>query len=185
MGKISYTGTVVQRLKDGSETEREPIPFSVTDQGLYILGPITIAERHDMKKSRVRKDTKLAHLLETEYARKAGDDDYIQVSKSWHRVTVFGDKAEAYAQDATLIAHGALVDVEEATYTEDAAPWVMRDGTERVGRPEQIGDKAGSIVSRFAPKEAREPVWDGISDVPAPRGRGGGRDAEVSSDEGF
>lgn len=178
---ISYTGRVVQRLKDGV---REPIPFAVTENGLYILGPITLAEDHQMKKARVRKDPKLAHLLEDEFNKKKGDDDYITVSTSWHRIMVFGEKAEQYAQDAELVAHGALIDV-EASYTEDATPWKMRDGTERIGRPEQIGDKVGSMVTRFAPREAREPVWDGISPVPAPQRSGGGQDREVRENEGF
>lgn len=184
MGQINYTGRVVQRLAADGQT-REPIKFGVSANGMHVLGPITIVEDHQQKKSRVRKDPKLSHILEDEYNRKKGDDDYITVSKSWHRVTVFGDKAEEYAQDPELVAHGALIDV-EATYTEEN-PWKTRDGVERAGRPEQIGDKVGSLVSRFAPREAREPVWDGVSPVPSLKGQGGGggSDREVSQDEGF
>lgn len=174
--KIGYTGRIIVRAG-------ETIPFERTSTGLYILGPFVVAEDHQQKVSRVRKQPKLAHILEEEHNFGKADDDYITVATSWHRVKVIGDKAAVLAQDAKFN-KGALIDV-EASYEEDTTPWVDREGITRTSRPESIGDKMGSVNIRFGPFEEAAPLWDGISDVPEPQRRGGGQAREYRDDEGF
>lgn len=173
---INYTGRVVVR-------KGESIPLIRTDGGLYILGPVVVAEDHQMKKGRARKNPRLNDVVNNERNEMKSDDDYITYATSWHRVEILGDQAEALAQDEEFGA-GALIDV-EASYTEDDTPWVDRGGVTRTSRPESIGDKFGSIKVRFAPREPQA-IWDGISDLPSRRaGSGGGAQREYAEDEGF
>lgn len=174
---IKYTGRVVVR-------KGETIPLIRTDGGLYILGPIVVAEDHQKKKGALRKDPRMKEVVEHERNEMKSDDDYITYATSWHRVEILGDQAEALAQDEEF-GHGALIDV-EASYTEDAKPWVDKGGTTRASRPESIGDKFGSIKVRFAPREPQA-IWDGVSDLPSkrPGSSGGGGHREYSENEGF
>lgn len=175
---ITYRGRVVVR-------KGESIDFARTSGGLYILGPFWVVEDHQQKVGRVRKQPKLSHLLELEENFGKGDDDYITVASSWHKITVMGDKAEALAQNGDF-GKSALIEV-EASYEEDPVPWVDRQNVTRAGRPESIGDKVGSIKIKFPPFDDQKtgPIWDGISDVPEPRRGGGGAAREVREDEGF
>lgn len=177
---ISYTGRIVVR-------QGEAIKFTRTASGMGIL-ELTLAETHSMKMGRAKKDPKMKQYVEDPYNAAKGDDDYINTTTSWHRLTIFGDKADELAQDWEINA-GALVDVMEAGYTEEGA-WPTKDGVFRAGRPESIGDQRGSVTVKFPPREETEPIWDGISDVPTPGGNGGGgggqfASGELADDEGF
>lgn len=176
--KIEYVGRVTVR-------KGETIPFARTSSGMYILGPVVVAEDHQKKVSAVRRDPRLASILGEERNEGKGDEDYITVATSWHRVKVFGDKAAELAQDEDF-GKGALIEV-EASYEEDPVPWVTRDAVTRTSRPETIGDRVGGIKIKFGPFEENKTgaIWDGISDVPEPARGGGGRAREIRDDEGF
>lgn len=174
---ISYTGRI--RVRDG-----EKIKHTRTEAGMHIL-ELVIAEDHSMKKGRALKDPKLKKYAEDPYNASKGADEYIRTTTSWHRLTIFGDKAAELAQDPDINA-GALIEVNEASYTEDE-PWETKDGVKRAGRPETIGDQRGGITVVFPPREeeARPPIWDGVSDVPKPGGSGNGGGRQYREDEGF
>lgn len=173
---LGYTGRIV--VRDG-----ESIDFSRTASGMFILN-LVLMESHQMKKSKARKDPKLKSYVDDPYNASQGDDDYINVMPSWHRITVFGDKAEQLALNPEINS-GALVEVIDASYSEEA-PWPTRDGVLRAGRPESIGDNHGSIDVLYPPREPKAAIWDGLSEVPEPsRGGGGGQERQLAENEGF
>lgn len=171
---IGYEGRIVV-------TKNAPLKFTRTKAGMFIL-EMTLAENHSMKKGRAKKDPALKRFVEDDRNKSKGDDDWIDTTTSWHRLTVFGDKAEAYATDEDFN-NGALVIVENASYTEEGE-WETKDGVKRAGRPETIGDQKGSLEIKFAPKEAQPAIWDGESPVPEPGGSGGAA-KEYGENEGF
>lgn len=187
MGLISYTGRLVVR-------QGEKIDLKRTAQGLLILGPVTIVEQHQERKDRVKRNPAQKKFLEQPRAHSAADDDYIDVEPSWHRLTIFGDKAEELALNPGFN-KGALVTVLNASYSEEA-PWTMKDGSIRAGRPETMGDNNPKLqkvqypasISFVFEAEAKDgepplqPIWDGESSLPAPGG-GGGRGGQWSSGE--
>lgn len=171
---ISYDGRIVA-------SEKKPIEHTVSSNGLHIA-KVVVAETHQMKKGQAKKNPALQKFVDDERAQAKTDDDYIDTTTSWHRLTIIGDKAEELVQLAGFN-HGALIVVSDASYTEEG-DWETKDGVKRAGRPETIGDKKGSVVIKFEPRTPQEPVWDGISEVKSASG-GGASQREYSEDEGF
>ena len=171
---IGYTGRVVDR--NGS------LKVSQTANGMIVLNIGMIAEQHQMKMGAAKRDPHMKQYVEDERNASKGDDDWIDTTVSWHKLTVFGDKAGDLACNPEFN-HGALIEIEGASYVEES-PWKTKDDVLRAGRPETIGDKKGSVTIKFAPRDARPALWDGESALPKPGG-GGGPAREISDNEGF
>lgn len=182
---LSYEARIVSIDKKS----REPVAldFTRSANGTAIL-KLVLVEQHSDKKGRVLKSPTLKHYAEDERNASKGADDYVNTTSTWHRLTVMGEKAEQYAQDADFN-HGALIVIKEASYTEEE-PWEIKGATGvslRAGRPESIGDYQGELEIKFAPREdVFGPTWDGVSEVKKAGGSGGGGAASMPSvDEGF
>lgn len=173
---ISYEGRAVS-------TTTRPFKLTQTTGGMTIL-EFTVAEQHSMKKGRAKKDSAMKEFVEDERNIAKTDDDWINTTVSWHRLTIFGEKAEALATNDEF-GHGALIVVDNASYVEEVAYWSTRDGVQRAGRPETIGDQKGEIEIKFPPRDPQGALWDGASPLPKPGGNGPREDREVAEDEGF
>lgn len=171
---ISYSGGIV--------AAKTPIEHTVTSNGLHIVR-IVVAETHQMKKGQAKKNPAFQKYVDAERAQSKTDDEYIDTTTSWHRLTIMGDKAEELVQ-LPGFNHGALIVVSDASYSEEG-DWQTKDGVMRAGRPETIGDKKGSVVIKFEPRNPLPAVWDGLSEVKAAGGGGGGAQREYTEDEGF
>lgn len=176
---ISYDGAIVSMNRD----TRQVVPPRLvqSENGLAIL-ELRLAEGHDMKKARAPKE-----VQDDPRNAAKGADEFVRVSTSWHKLTIFGDKALELAQNPD-INHGALIRVVDASYMEDAEPFEVTVKGEKVrqtGRPETIGDKKGYVEVIFPPKEEdrRPAIWDGESPIPSAKGNGGGRSSNMP-DEG-
>lgn len=128
-------------------------------------------------------------------------DDYVTVATAWHRVTIY-DTLEGSPDFDKLILdpnfnHGAVI-VVDASYEEDTKPWVDKQKITRIGRRESIymGVEDGGSVGfkdidgagkTFGASEGFvKPFWDGVSDLPAMGGSGGGPAApQYDENEGF
>ncbi|ACY35942.1 hypothetical protein CMP1-46 [Clavibacter phage CMP1] len=177
MNGISYEGTIISMDKETKKVL--PLDFNFKQGKISILR-LVIAERHSDKNGKVEKDP---NRKEKYYDPTKGADEYVNTTTSWHRLTIFGDKAEAYAQDPKFN-HGALVEVKDVTYVEEGE-WRMNDGVMRAGRPETAGDKKGDLKIKFPPKvkpgeSARPATWDGFSEMGY---AGGGGQQAVSDDD--
>lgn len=166
---ISYEGRIVD-----NNGQREFGKY--TESGMSVL-KLVIAEQHQAK-------NKNAGSFQD---KSKGEEEWVDTTVSWHRVTLFGEQAEELAQDPE-IARGAIVVVTGASYSEEE-PWKTKENVLRAGRPETIG-KDGKIEVlerggyRFGPKAENEiPAWDGVSDIPIIKGKGGGNRAEPNYDE--
>jgi hypothetical protein len=166
--KISYQGRIVS-IKNG---QKQPLDINVKAGKTSFLN-LVLAEQHQTKNKQCKGN--LAKYADPS----KGTEDYVNTTTSWHRLTVFGEKAEAYAQDPDFN-HGALLDVEDAAYSEEA-DWITKDGVARAGRPETISNgEIGSLSVRFPPRyqdneTPMAPAWDPITqDEIGYNGRGGG-----------
>jgi hypothetical protein len=169
---ITYEGRVI-------DTERMPVEFGkFTDGGTTVL-KLVVAEQHSDKNKNAPAKFKDPN--------KSGED-WVNTTTSWHKLTVFGEKAEELAL-ADWFGHSAIVQVTNASYKEED-PWTDRGNVVRAGRPETIGDDGsievkaknnGDLLGRS--DDARQ-IWDGGS-VPILKGSGGKRSYEVPEDEGF
>lgn len=172
---ISYVGRLINT--DPSRHTK----WGESKNGQAVL-EVTIAEQHTGRNDKVAKkyqdNTKAT-------------DAYVPTTTSWHKVTMFGDKAKEMASDPDFN-HGALVQVTAANYVEED-DWETRDGVKRAGRPETIGrDSNIEIFSSNgntygAREEYAVPIWDG-GPIPALKGQGGGGGGggrEYSDNEGF
>jgi len=176
MNSIGYEGRVINN-------DRMPIEFGKTKNGMVLL-KVSIAEQHRGKNGKVAKEFQDPNKTA---------EDWVPTTTSWHKLTVFGDKAEALAADPDFN-HGSIVVVEGASYVEEA-PFKTRDDVLRAGRPESIGDNAGSVEVKsyngkvFGPSDnAPGIIWDGESAIPELKGGSGGdrpRTFEVDETEGF
>lgn len=172
--KISYEGRIIAR------DSKPEFGFA----GSLAVLKLTIAEQHSAKNKQCQKDPNLKKYYDPTKA----TEDYVNTTTSWHKLTVMGDLAERYAQDADFN-HGALIVVEEASYTEEG-DWETKDGVKRAGRPEMIGDRQGSIEIKFSPRvrdgeQAPTPIWDGLSTPKIGGNGGGGQQREYDENEGF
>lgn len=128
-------------------------------------------------------------------------DDYVTVATAWHKVRVYDTPEGHPAFDALVrdprFNHGAVI-VVDASYEEDSKPWLDKQNVTRIGRSESIyiGKEDGGSVGfkdidgvgkTFGASEGFEkPFWDGVSDLPALGGSGGGVAApQYGDDEGF
>lgn len=188
---ISYEGRIISVNKESRDPE--PLKFSQTEGGMFIL-ELLLVEQHSMKKSQAIKDPELKKLVDANPKNKSkGADDYVDTTSTWHKITIFGDKAAEYAQNQEFN-HSALVTVTDASYTEES-PWeTTQNGQKafRAGRPETIGDRKGTLEIKFpAFDDAQDvgPAWDGESAVPKPggsrKGSGGGSSSMPSVEDGF
>jgi hypothetical protein len=172
---ISYEGRLLN-------TERSPIEFGKFSEGGTSVLKFTVAEQHQGKNGKVAKQyqdpTKAA-------------DAWVNTTTSWHKVTVFGETAEALVQDP-LFNNGAIVVIEKASYTEEDA-WTTRDGVSRAGRPETIGDDGDVSIKEYngrvfgAYEEAQIEIWNGVTPIPLLKSKGSGSAPrrEYADDEGF
>jgi hypothetical protein len=129
-----------------------------------------------------------------------GPDDYVEVAVAWHRIRVWDDtndtsKLDKLVRDANFNA-GAVV-VVDASYREDPASWVDGAGVTRINRREDIflGSEDGGSISykdidgqgkTFGAAEGFQiALWDGVSELPALGGSGGGAPAAPEYSDGF
>lgn len=129
-------------------------------------------------------------------------DQYVNTYTAWHRLQVFADDGDIEFMGLVrdpLFNHGAVVEV-EASYQEEK-PWEDRGGKVHAGRRESIfwatrGEKGGGSIGikrlddgriLGARDEFAVPFWDGVSELPALGGSGGGAPAapQYGDDEGF
>lgn len=170
--RISFEGRIIA-------TERMPIEFGKSKSGNSIL-KFTMAETHSARNKNAA----------PKYQDKAkAPDAWVNTTTSWHKVTAFGDLAEALAQDPEF-AHGAVFEITDGSYVEED-PYTTRDNVLRAGRPITLGDNSlieGPKVVGDITLGSKTPgaVWDGVSDIPALEYRGsGGGEFVVNDDEGF
>lgn len=182
---IGYEGRIISRDREQGRTV--PLKFTQSQNGMCVLN-LLLVEQHSTKKAAALRDPNLKHYAEEERNASKGADDYINTTSTWHKLTVFGDKAAEYAQDPDFN-HGALITVVDASYTEEE-PWETTQGgvkAFRAGRPETIGDRFGSLEIKFAPNDPQPPTWDGESAVARPGGNGGGggQSSMPAEEDGF
>lgn len=171
---ISYVGRLVNN--------KGQVKWGQSRNGNPVL-EVVIAEDHQERNDRAPQQYQ---------DRTKPTDAYVRTTTSWHRVTMFGDVALEMATDPDFN-HGALVEVTNAQYREEAA-WKTKDGVERAGRPETIGKDSfigvfeGSNGQRYGARdEWNVPIHDG-GDIPELKGQrsgGGGGGREYADDEGF
>lgn len=172
---ISYEGRLIN-------TERMPVEFGKFREDGQTVLKITVAEQHQAKNKNAGKFQD----------RSKGAEDWVNTHTSWHKVTLFGETAEALAQDP-LFNHGAILVVDRASYTEEE-PWTTKDNVQRAGRPETIGDDGSVSIKEYngrtfgAYEDNQKEIWDGINPIPLLKSRGNGGAAprrEYGDDEGF
>lgn len=171
---INYTGRLVIRGP-------QDYTFGMTGNGMAKL-QLLLAEQHQQRNDKAPQKYRDGSKPATAY---------VNTTTSWHRLTLLGDIALEIAADERFC-NGSLVDVTEASYTEEEA-WQTKDGVLRAGRPETIGDKKGDIDiyvgangNEFVGREPKA-IWDG-DDASVPtlqRNGGGGGGREYREDEGL
>jgi hypothetical protein len=171
---IGYTARIIA-------TRPEHTVWGKSKNGTPVL-KLTLAEQHQGRNDRVPE----------KYRRNdKATDAWVNTTTTWHKLTLMGDIAADVASDERY-SHGTLVTVTDASYEEED-PWVTRDGVERAGRPETIGDRKGNIevyVGRNGDEftgDDLKALWDGESEIPdLPRSGGGrGRAPEYGENEGL
>lgn len=171
---IGYTARIIA-------TRPEHIVFGKSRNGTPVL-KLTLAEQHQGRNDRVAQEFR---------DNSKATDAWVNTTTTWHKLTLMGDIAADVASDDRY-GHGTLVTITDASYEEEK-PWTTRDGVERAGRPETIGDRKGNIevyVGRNGDEfvgDGITAIWDGDSEIPdLPRsGSGRSRAPEYGPNEGL